>query len=975
MRPIALVGTLLGALLALPLLSEPPGAAEPPAPLTAERRKELEAKARALNEAGDKAYRENRLDEAVKAFTECLAMLKRLHTGDHSDVAVILNNLAVLLSAQGKASEAEPFDRDALAMRRRLFKGDHRAVAQSLDNLGALLTAQGKAAEAEPYLRDALAMRQRLYQGDHPYVAESLNNVGSLLQHQGKAAEAEPYLREALAMRQRLFKGDHPDVANSLYNLGSGLRNQRKAAEAEPFARDALAMKKRLFTGDHPDVARSLDNLGLLLRDQGKAAEAEPFARDALAMRQRLHRGDHPDVATSLNNLGVLLSAQGKAAEAEPYYRDALAMRRRLFKGDHRAVAESLNNVGSLLQAQGKAAEAEPYHREALAMWRRLAVAYAGLKGEGDALTLAAAQPLARDTYLSLALHRKADAAEVYGEVWASRAALSRVYERRALAARAAAADPQAAALLARLTDARRRRADLLLAPQARDAKAQEKRQEEVAALGRQIDDLGAQLRPLLPALQRWERLAPATPADLQKVLSPDAVLVDLLAYTRFEIDLRKPGDAGWKRTPGYLAFVVSRGGVQWADLGEAAAIERAVALWREALATPRAPVPADLPAKVRQLVWAKVRSLFPPGTRVVYVAPDLALARVPWAALPGDRPGTLVLEEFAVATVPHGPFLLDRLSPQPARPTGRDRLLVVGGVSYGDEPRSVSDTALADLRRGEPLTVPGQKLTWAELPGAAREAKAVAALADRRKLNADTLTGADASAARVLAELPKARYAHLATHGFFADPSFRSVLQLDPSLFEMRGSERVGAGALSPMVLSGLVFAGANRPGTPGRGLVTGEHLVDRDLSGLELAVLSACETGLGDVAGGEGVFGLQRAFHLAGCRDVVATLWKVDDAAAAALMNEFYAQLWDQKQPPLQALRQAQLLLVRSDPKDYPRLAARGLGAGTQDLTKVPVKSSHPAAGKGAHPALWAAFTLSGPGTAAAVGGPPAP
>jgi CHAT domain-containing protein len=426
--------------------------------------------------------------------------------------------------------------------------------------------------------------------------------------------------------------------------------------------------------------------------------------------------------------------------------------------------------------------------------------------------------------------------------------------------------------------------------------------------------------------------------------------------------------------TPSYLAFVVSRGRVKWADLGEAAAIDRAVALWREALATPSAPVPADLPGEVRRLVWARVRPLFPRGAKVVYVAPDLALTRVPWAALPGDRPGTLVLEEFAVAAVPHGPFLLDRLSPQPARPAGRDRVLVVGGVGYGEEPRSVSDQALADLRRGEPLTAPGQELRWDPLPGAAREAQAVAALAAGHKLPAATLTGPDASAGRVLTELPRARHAHLATHGFFAHPSFRSVLQLDPRLFEMRGRERVGPGALSPMVLSGLVLAGANRPATPGRGLVTGEHLVDRDLSGLELAVLSACETGLGDVAGGEGVFGLQRAFHLAGCRDVVATLWKVDDAAAAALMNEFYTQLWERKRPPLEALRRAQLLLYRSDPKDYGRLAARGLGEGDKDLTGVKVRRSYPAAGKGAHPALWAAFTLSGPGVPAGGGGQPA-
>src|SRR5262249_53008939 len=120
------------------------------------------------------------------------------------------------------------------------------------------------------------------------------------------------------------------------------------------------------------------------------------------------------------------------------------------------------------------------------------------------------------------------------------------------------------------------------------------------------------------------------------------------------------------------------------------------------------------------------------------------------------------------------------------------------------------------------------------------------------------------------------------------------------------------------------------------------------------------------------EGVFGLQRAFHLAGCRDVVATLWKVEDAATAALMNEFYTQLWERKRAPLEALRQAQLLLYRSDPKDYGKLAARGVGEGDKNLTSVPVKSSDATAGKGVHPALWAAFTLSGPGVPAGAGEP---
>jgi CHAT domain-containing protein len=206
-------------------------------------------------------------------------------------------------------------------------------------------------------------------------------------------------------------------------------------------------------------------------------------------------------------------------------------------------------------------------------------------------------------------------------------------------------------------------------------------------------------------------------------------------------------------------------------------------------------------------------------------------------------------------------------------------------------------------------------------------------------------------------------RHAHLATHGFFADASFRSAFQLDPKLFAMslRG-ERIGAAALSPMVMSGLVFAGANKPQTPGRGIITGEALVDLDLSGLELSVLSACETGLGDVAGGEGTFGLQRAFHLAGTRDVVASLWKVPDRPTAALMALFYRNLWEKEMAPVEALRQAQLEIYRH-PERIASLADdfRGNFAVVPGTAEAPVP---PGADGKAHPRLWAAFTLSGPG-----------
>src|SRR5262249_35183779 len=116
--------------------------------------------------------------------------------------------------------------------------------------------------------------------------------------------------------------------------------------------------------------------------------------------------------------------------------------------------------------------------------------------------------------------------------------------------------------------------------------------------------------------------------------------------------------------------------------------------------------------------------------------------------------------------------------------------------------------------------------------------------------------------------------------------------------------------------VLSGVVLAGANIPAKnpqDDNGIVTAEAIAGLPLKQLDLVVLSACETGLGEVAGGEGVLGLQRAFHLAGTQNVVASLWKVNDDATAALMALFYHKLWRENKAPLVALREAQLTLYR--------------------------------------------------------------
>jgi CHAT domain-containing protein len=178
------------------------------------------------------------------------------------------------------------------------------------------------------------------------------------------------------------------------------------------------------------------------------------------------------------------------------------------------------------------------------------------------------------------------------------------------------------------------------------------------------------------------------------------------------------------------------------------------------------------------------------------------------------------------------------------------------------------------------------------------------------------------------------------------------------------------------PGVLSALVWAGVNAPDFTylgeyldwGGNLLTAEEVGGLNLSSCELAVLSACETSLGREAGGEGVLGLQRAFHAAGARTVIASLWKVDDAATSVLMEQFYTNLWVKKLPKLEALRQAQLAVL-NDPglvtKRRSDLAKeREIGETAVKLPKGGGVGAPNAKGTRSDPSLWAAFVLSGDG-----------
>jgi CHAT domain-containing protein/Tfp pilus assembly protein PilF len=947
--------------------------------------------AQSLNNLGSLLLSRRELAPAEPLLQDALAMNRKLcpparFPDGHPDLADSLHNVGQLLQDCGELDRAEPYYAGALAMNRKLypparFPDGHAHLAVSLANLGSLFLARGEPARAEPYFREALAMDRKLYlpahfPDGHAHLAASLNNMGYLLLTRGELDRAEPYYRDALAMKRKLypkerFPDGHPDLALSLNNLGSFLEGRGALARTEPLFREALTMRQKLypperFEGGHLDLAGSLANLGNLLRARGQLAGAEPLLRDALAMFRKLYPKErfpdgHPQLALSLNNLGMLLQTRGELARAERLYRETLAMYRKLypparFEGGHPNLARSLTNLGGLLQARGELARAEPLLGEAVAMLQRLATTLLAGSAEAEALNYLAQLPFTRDAYLSItrALPDKTDSA--YHTLWHAKGAVTQMLQQRRLTL-LVAADQTTRDLAAQLTATRQTLASLLRPGAAA-------RPERVRELSDRKEELEKQLADKLPLYQALHERLKRGPADLVPLLPPGVVFCDLTRYWHIVHHPEVPDIKGEKRTLSYVGFVLARGQpVRRVELGEASPIDEALAAWRQSLQAGKASSPAAL--TLRRRLWQPLEKVFPARTRTVLVAPDAALTGLPWAALPGRRPDTVLLEEYALATMPSGQLLLDLLqAPAPSK----DRpalLLVAGGIDY-DNPAEPVPVAAAAQGLTRSATRGKEQALWAALTGTRKEMAEVRRLAGKRPIV--ELDGVTAGTGRVLADLPKARWAHLATHGFFADPSVHSLLQLTPQDYR-RGwhGERIGLGARSPLVLAGLVCAGANRlvkdPEKEDGGILTAEAIAGLELDDLELAVLSACDTGLGESGGGEGVFGLQRAFHVAGARSTVASLWKIDDAATQALMVEFYRNLWERKLPKLEALRRAQLAMLLHYDAKAGRLRAPGAPVPVDPAELAAAREKLRTTGRPPLPPLyWAGFVLSG-------------
>jgi CHAT domain-containing protein/Tfp pilus assembly protein PilF len=808
---------------------------------------------------------------------------------DHVDIGKLQHNLGAVLWELGEFEAARDAFGAAVERVQAVLGPDHPHVATAREGLAVVHIALGDYAAARAAHERVLASREKSLGPAHPDVGYTLANLGDVLAAFGDNDAARTALERAIAIWERALPPDNPVLTVGLTNLGVVLDRMGDRAGARRALERGIAIREKTLSGDHAELVVPLTQLANVIADGGDLPAAAAIYARARAIAEKARGAAHPYVATAAYEEGIRLARTGEYGRARPLLEQSYAIRTRALGPDHPATAESVDALARLEAATGTSARASEMALLAERVAREHFRATAAALPERQALLYAEQRTRSQD--LAILLMRRAPARSdtevetLWNAVIGSRAlVLDEMAWRQRTSA--AASDTETRELSRQLADARARLSRLILDPpgpggsrntiaEARDRK--ERLEQSLAARNatyrEAIDQRGVGFSTLR------QRLPQGTA---------------LVAYVRYAATVYPGNDSTAPQE--YAAFVLSTDRrAAFVPLGAAAGVERAVESWRQRIREEAtAPAPGrrrseqlyrDTAASLRRRVWDPLAPLLS-GASQVLIVPDGSLSLVHFASLPAGS-GSYVAER--------GPILhylsTERDVLQPARTPGTG-LLAVGAPAYG-EPADRERTA-----RGGCVPAIGPFLP---LPETGPEADFVAALSREHGNAAVVLTGAKATESEVKSLAPGKRILHLATHGFFADTPCAN------------GGNRWGD---SPLSRTGLALAGASRPmdGAREDGILTGEEITALDLRGVEWAVLSACESGLGEVHSGEGVLGLRRALFVAGAHTIVMSLWQVDDATARSWMERAYRARLQRRQPTASAIRTAERELLSS-------------------------------------------------------------
>jgi CHAT domain-containing protein len=835
---------------------------------------------------------EGRFSEARLSLETALGVAETVWGPDHLHVGVVAAQLAGVYRKLADF-RSEPLYQRAIAIMDRTLGAEHPATAVVRARLALLYQRHGDRRNAELRLRQALDVIEKTMGTENAWFVSCLAAMGSLLETAGDLEEEETVVQRALSIAEKIDDTNSVRYAALLNDLGEVYRQKQDYTRAVALFQRSIALNERLLGPDTYAIATALQNLGIVARERKDYVAAVAFNMRALAIRERAVGADHPDVAHILTNLANIYRATGDYGRALDTHHRAL----RIWEAGGRYQRETLLSVGNIAKtyaSAGDIANALAYERRSDAILEKQLALNLAIGSERQKLVFMRGMSERTDRTISLHLR------EAIHDPSASALAALVLLQRKGrvldamidtfTAVRRRIGNARDQGLLDQLHAATTALARLAL--NRGDAIQPDVRQKGIKDLEARKERLEAQLAD--HSAEFRAHMQPVTLEAVQAAIPDDAALLEFTIFRPFDPRAERNGDA--YGPPHYAAYVVRRHAAPvGVDLGAADAIDEMIGAMRQALRDPKSNDLNKRARAVHERVMQPLRASLAGATRLL-ISPDGALNLVPFEALVDER-GCYLIEHYATSYLTSGRDLLRMHS----RRANSGKPVIFADPVFGEpavarvDPSSRERPSASASRRAVTTSDELSAIYFAPLAATAEEARAIKALFP----DATLFTGQRATKT-ALQHVEAPRMLHIASHGFFLHDA-RITVQ-------------------NPLVRSGLALAGANLTrGSHEDGILTALEASGLNLWGTKLVTLSACETGIGEIRNGEGVYGLRRAFVMAGAETVVMSLWRVSDSMTRQTMLVYYTGL-RRGLGRGDALRQAKLAMLKSPNRQHP-------------------------------------------------------
>ncbi|MEO5365510.1 MAG: CHAT domain-containing protein [Magnetococcus sp. WYHC-3] len=857
--------------------------------------------------------------EAERLMDEVVAWESQEFGPTHHRTLASLSDLGGVQRQAGRLPEAEEALTRALEGYLSTLGTDHPATLAARNNLGLLLETRGFFDQAEPHLRDGLAAATRVLGAEHPDTLAYTNNLALLYEAQGRFDDAGELYETAIAALSVRVGADHADTLALVNNLAYLHLLRQAPGVAQPLFARVLQGWTTQLGADHPRTLKAANNLGRTLHLAGQLEPARELLDATLEKRRALLGADHIDTIRSLIDSARLASARQDIPRARALADEARERAQRVLGPQHPMTFEALTAQADLARQTARiddelALRQEIFNRRTQFLDRML-----WATGEDARQGYIQLYRPELDAYLALLARLPAtQAAPLALEVAMRRKGLLLSVSSAIVQTARLSDDPAVGAIARELTTTRKTLAQRLLAgpnPGEDLPTVLRKMEQRIDELEFRLGQASLRFRKSResPQLETLVQRLPETAALVDFMIFQDGTETRLLAA----LLIKREGD-------------IKQGFVAYPDMKP---INALIDEFRKLIQDPD-----SNDDEVIELGQALYEPLWEPfaaqleGIEDVYVVPDGLLHITPIGAL-ADAEGNRLVQVLDLHYLTSSRDLL----PDGA-PPAQGGVLILAGPQY-DSNRVVTAAKQAEINQRRSMRSSAsfrsslgmrglsrglRGLQFDPLPGAEQEGELITGVTRKSGQKSTVYLRADAEEALLRQRTQAPEVLHIATHGFFLkedDTLKKRLLRLE------RGAEiTIPPPSDNPLLRAGLAFSGINTNAqflgeidSDNDGVLTAMEVLSLDLTGTRLAVLSACETGLGEVHQSEGIYGLRRAFQEAGVRSVINSLWEVSDDGTQALMTEFYRRML-KGDSPQKAMRGAQLALMKNPQWDYP-------------------------------------------------------